>query len=122
MVKKINRNLIRKRIHVRVRKKITGTADKPRLNVYRSNTNIYAQLIDDNKGITLVSASSLEPAIKEKYSNGRNIEAAKAVGVLIAQKAMEKGIETVVFDRSGYIYHGRVRSLADGAREVGLRF
>lgn len=122
MVKKINRNLIRKRIHVRVRKKITGTADKPRLNVYRSNTNIYAQLIDDNKGITLVSASSLEPAIKEKHSNGSNVEAAKAVGVLLAQKALEKSMKDVVFDRSGYIYHGRVRALADGAREAGLRF
>ena len=122
MIKKINRNLIRKRIHVRVRKKITGTSERPRLNVYRSNTNIYAQLIDDRKGITIVSASSLEQTIKEKNSNGSNVGAAKEVGKLVAARAIEKGIESVVFDRSGYIYHGRVKSLAEGARETGLRF
>ena len=122
MIKKINRNIIRKRIHVRVRKKVTGTSDRPRLNVYRSNKNIYAQLIDDQKGITIVSASSLEQAVKEKHSNGSNTAAANEVGRLIAKRAAEKGIESVVFDRSGYIYHGRVKSLADGARESGLRF
>jgi large subunit ribosomal protein L18 len=122
MIRKISRSLIRKRIHVRVRKKISGTASRPRLNVYRSNTNIYAQLIDDQKGITLVSASSLEPAVKEKYSNGSNVLAAKAVGELLAARALEKGIEDVVFDRNGYIYHGRVKSLAQGARDKGLKF
>jgi large subunit ribosomal protein L18 len=122
MIKKINRGLIRKRIHVRVRKKVAGTAQRPRLNVYRSNTNIYAQIIDDQKGITIVAASSLEPAVKEKHANGSNVETAKVVGKLIAEKALEKGIDSVVFDRSGYIYHGRVKSLAQGAREAGLRF
>lgn len=122
MIKKINRNLIRKRKHIRVRKKVTGTSERPRLNIYRSNTNIYAQLIDDRKGITLVSASSLEQTIKEKHSNGSNIVAAKEVGKLVAARAIEKGIVNVVFDRGGYIYHGRVKSLAEGARETGLRF
>ncbi len=122
MIKKINRSLIRKRIHVRVRKKVAGTAQRPRLNVYRSNTNIYAQIIDDQKGITIVAASSLEPAVKEKHKNGGNVETAKVVGKLIAEKALEKGIDNVVFDRSGYIYHGRIKSLAQGAREAGLRF
>jgi large subunit ribosomal protein L18 len=122
MIRKISRSLIRKRIHVRVRKKISGTASRPRLNVYRSNTNIYAQLIDDQKGITLVSASSLEPAVKEKYTNGSNVLAAKTVGELLAVRALEKGIENVVFDRNGYIYHGRVKSLAQGARDKGLKF
>ena len=122
MIKKINRNLIRKRKHIRVRKKVTGTSERPRLNIYRSNTNIYAQLIDDRKGITLVSASSLEQTIKEKHSNGSNVATAKEVGKLVAARAIEKGIENVVFDRGGYIYHGRVKSLAEGARETGLRF
>jgi large subunit ribosomal protein L18 len=122
MIKRISRSLIRKRIHVRVRKKISGTTARPRLNIYRSNTNIYAQLIDDQKGITLVSASSLEPAIREKYSNGSNVQTAKAVGELIAVRALDKGIDTIVFDRSGYIYHGRVKSLAQGARDKGLKF
>lgn len=122
MIKKINRNLVRKRIHARIRRKIVGTSERPRLSVYRSNTNIYAQLIDDYRGITLISASSLEPSIKEKFSNGGNSEAAKEVGKLIAARAVEKGIENVLFDRSGYIYHGRVKSLAQGAREIGLKF
>jgi len=122
MIKKINRNLVRKRIHARIRRKIVGTSERPRLSVYRSNTNIYAQLIDDYRGITLISASSLEPSTKEKFSNGGNSEAAKEVGKLIAARAVEKGIENVLFDRSGYIYHGRVKSLAQGAREIGLKF
>ena len=122
MIKKINRRLIRKRIHVRVRKKVTGTSNRPRLNVYRSNTNIYAQLIDDQKGITLVSSSSLEADIKNIASNGSNIKAAYEVGKLVAKRALDKGIEEVVFDRGGYIYHGRVKSLAQGAREIGLKF
>ena len=122
MIKKINRSSIRKRIHVRVRKKVIGTSNRPRLNVYRSNTNIYAQLIDDQKGITLVSSSSLEADIKNIASNGSNIKAAYEVGKLVAKRALDKGIEEVVFDRGGYIYHGRVKSLAQGAREIGLKF
>ncbi|AFA49599.1 50S ribosomal protein L18 [Acetobacterium woodii DSM 1030] len=95
---------------------------RPRLNVFRSNKNIYAQIIDDTKGITLVSASSNDADLKGQLSNGGNIAAAKAVGQAIAKRALEKGIEAVVFDRGGYVYHGRVKELADGAREAGLKF
>lgn len=119
MIKKPNSNVARLRRHERVRKNISGTAEKPRLNVFRSLNNIYAQIIDDTKGITLVSASSLD---KSFDGYGGNIEAAKKVGKMVAERALEKGIKTVVFDRGGYIYHGRVAALADGAREAGLEF
>ena len=105
--------------HKRVRGKISGTAERPRLNVFRSNTNIYAQIIDDVKGVTLAAASSLD---KEISGNGGNKEAAKEVGKLLAKKATDKGIAEVVFDRGGYVYHGRVKELAEGAREGGLKF
>jgi len=117
-----SRNTNRKARHTRVRKKIVGTAVKPRLNVYRSNQNIYAQIIDDVTGNTLIAASSLETSVKDKVSNAGNKEAAKLVGELVAKKALEKGIEDVVFDRGGYLYHGRVKELAEGAREAGLKF
>ncbi len=119
MIKKQNSNVARLRRHERVRKNISGTAEKPRLNVFRSLNNIYAQIIDDTKGITLVSASSLD---KSFNGYGGNVEAAKEVGRMVAEKALEKGIKTVVFDRGGYIYHGRVAALAEGAREAGLEF
>ena len=105
--------------HGRVRGKISGTAERPRLCVFRSESNIYAQIIDDVAGNTLVSASSVEKGFE---GNGSNIEAAKKIGAVIAERALKKGIEDVVFDRGGYIYHGRVQALADGAREGGLKF
>ena len=114
------RQQLRRRRHVRG--KIHGTAERPRLTVFRSNKHIYAQLIDDAKGHTLVAASSLEKAMREDAKTGANIEAAKAVGKLIAERAKEKGIKEVVFDRGGYLYHGRVKELADAAREGGLNF
>ena len=119
MVKKIDKNAQRLKRHTRVRGKISGTPERPRLDVYRSNANIYAQIIDDVNGVTLVSASSLEKGFE---GNGGNKEGAKKVGELTAKKAAEKGITNVVFDRGGYVYHGRVASLADGAREGGLVF
>ena len=119
MISKIDRKATRERRHLRVRKKISGTAECPRLCVYRSNTNLYAQIIDDVAGVTLVSASTLDKAIKTKHANK---EAAKEVGTLIAKKAIEKNIKTVVFDRGGYIYHGVVKELAEAAREAGLEF
>lgn len=119
MVKKPNTNKARLHRHKRVRGKISGTAERPRLNVFRSANNIYAQLIDDVKGVTLCAASSIE---KEFTGNGGNKEGAREVGKLIAKKAAEKGITDVVFDRGGYIFHGRVKELADGAREGGLSF
>ena len=119
MVKKTNRKLERTRRHIRVRRKISGTADCPRLCVYRSNSNIYAQIIDDNAKVTLVSASTLDKNIKEKHANK---VAAKEVGALVAKRALEKDIKTVVFDRGGYIYHGIVKELAEAAREAGLKF
>ena len=118
MVKKESKNVSRVRRHARVRAKISGTAETPRLCVYRSNKNIEAQLIDDVKGITLVSSSSMSL----KLENGSNIEAAAKVGKDIAEKAVAKGLKKVVFDRSGYIYHGRVKALAEAAREAGLEF
>ena len=122
MIGKIDKNKIRKRKHVRVRKKISGTADCPRLCVYRSNSHIYAQIIDDEAGTTLVSASSLDKDIKGEISNGSNIEAATAVGKLVAERAAAKEIKDVVFDSGGYLYHGRVQALAEAAREAGLNF
>ena len=119
MVKKTDRKLERTRRHIRVRRKISGTADCPRLCVYRSNSNIYAQIIDDDAKVTLVSASTLDKSVKEKHANK---VAAKEVGSLIAKRAIEKNIETVVFDRGGYLYHGRVEALAEAARSKGLEF
>ena len=119
MVSKKDSNQARLRRHTRVRGKITGTVQRPRLNVYRSLNHIYAQIIDDVKGVTLVAASSVE---KDFGMAGGNKEAAKKVGELIAKRAAEKGITEVVFDRGGYIYHGRVKELAEGARKGGLKF
>ena len=119
MVSKINKKAMRLKRHVRVRGKISGTPERPRLNVFRSNANIYAQLIDDVNGVTLVSANTLE---KEFEGATGNCEAAKKVGACLAERAKAKGIEEIVFDRSGYIYHGRVAALAEGARESGLKF
>lgn len=119
MVSRQDSNIARKKRHVRVRGKISGTAQCPRLNVYRSLSNIYAQLIDDEAGVTLAQASTVE---KEFAQYGGNVEAAKAVGKKIAERATEKGIRECVFDRGGYVYHGRVAALADGAREGGLEF
>lgn len=119
MVKKVDTNKARIRRHARVRGKISGTAECPRLNVFRSASNIYAQIIDDVKGVTICSASTLD---KDFEGNGGNKEAARKVGEKIAKIALEKGIEEVVFDRGGYIYHGRVQELAEGAREGGLKF
>lgn len=122
MIKKADKNKLRKKKHLRIRNRISGTSERPRLNVYKSNKNIYAQIIDDASGVTLVSASTVEAAIKNSVSYGGNKEAAKEVGKLIAQRAVEKDIKTIVFDRGGYIYHGRVKELADAAREAGLEF
>ena len=119
MVKRIDKNAMRQKRHIRVRGKISGTAECPRLNVFRSNANIYAQIIDDVNGVTLVSASTLE---KDFEGATGNIEAAKKVGAALAERAKAKGIEQVVFDRGGYIFHGRVAALAEGAREAGLKF
>ena len=118
MINKTDRNVERKRRHARVRTKISGTPECPRLNVFRSNAHIHAQIIDDVNGVTLVSASSVEV----KIANGGNAEAAKLVGEELAKRALDKKIENVVFDRGGYIYTGRVQALADAAREAGLKF
>jgi large subunit ribosomal protein L18 len=112
------RNVIRQRVHFRIRQKMQGTLERPRLNVYRSLNHIYAQIIDDAKGETLLSASSLAAKVK----SGGNVAAAKEVGKLVAERALEKGIKKVVFDRGGYLYHGRIKALADAAREAGLEF
>ncbi|AQQ51789.1 50S ribosomal protein L18 [Planococcus lenghuensis] len=120
MITKQDKNATRKKRHARVRTKITGTAERPRLNVFRSNKHIYAQLIDDTRGVTLVSASTLDKAF-EGDSNG-NTEAAVKVGETIAKRASEQGLKSVVFDRGGYLYHGRVKALAEAARENGLEF
>ena len=119
MVRNVNKKAMRLHRHVRVRGKISGTPERPRLNVFRSNANIYAQLIDDVNGVTLVSANTLE---KEFEGATGNTEAAKKVGLTLAERAKAKGIEEVVFDRGGYVYHGRVAALAEGAREGGLKF
>ena len=122
MIKKASKNKVRLRKHLRVRKKISGTPECPRLDVFRSAKHIYAQIIDDVNGVTLVAASTLDPAIKGSVAYTGNKEAAKAVGKLVGEKAIEKGIKEVVFDRGGYLYHGRVQELAEGAREAGLDF
>ena len=120
MIKKTSRNELRKKRHYRVRSKVSGTAARPRLNVFRSNKHIYAQIIDDVTGHTLVSASTMDKDLNVDSSG--NIEAAVAVGTAIAKKALDKDITTVVFDRAGYLYHGRVAKLAEAAREAGLKF
>jgi large subunit ribosomal protein L18 len=116
MITQTKRNAIRQRIHARIRAKLSGTGERPRLNVYRSLNNIYAQLIDDEKGVTLVSASTI------KLKTGGNVAAAKEIGKTVAELAVEKGIKKVVFDRGGFLYHGRIKALADAAREAGLEF
>ena len=118
MIQAKQRNVVRQRVHSRIREKMSGTAARPRLNVYRSLNHIYTQLIDDAAGTTLASASTLQAKLK----TGGNVAAAKELGKLIAEKAQEKGIKKVVFDRGGYLYHGRVKALAEAAREAGLDF
>jgi len=118
MITQTRRNVIRQRIHARIREKLAGTAARPRLNVYRSLNHIYAQVIDDQTGRTLASASSLAMKLK----TGGNVAAAKEIGKAVAERAVEKGIKQVVFDRGGYLYHGRIKALADAAREAGLQF
>ena len=120
MINKVSRNDMRKERHSRIRENLFGTSEKPRLNVFRSNANITAQIIDDEKGVTLVSASTLEKELNVK--NGGNVEAAKLIGAEIAKRAKKAKIEEVVFDRGGYLYHGRVKALAEAARENGLEF
>ncbi|NCB34424.1 MAG: 50S ribosomal protein L18 [Clostridiales bacterium] len=122
MFKKRDRNEVRVIRHARVRKKISGTPDMPRLCVYRSNANIYAQIIDDTKGVTLVQASTMDASVKGTFDEANKTAAAKAIGKLIGERAVAAGVEKVVFDRSGYLYTGRVASLAEGAREAGLKF
>jgi len=122
LFKKEDTKAKRKKRHLRMRKKLAGTAQRPRLAVFRSLKHIAVQIIDDSQGHTLVAASSLEPEVKSQLTYTGNIEASKAVGKLIAEKALAKGIKQVVFDRGGYIYHGRIQALADAAREGGLEF
>ena len=122
MIKMIDKNAERQRRHMRVRKKISGTAQTPRLNVYRSLNHIYVQLIDDTKGVTLCSASTMEKDVKAEIKDMTKTDAAKVVGKKAAEKALKQGIKEVVFDRGGYLYTGRVQAVADGAREAGLNF
>ena len=119
MVKKISKNEIRERVHTRIRKKLQGTTERPRLAIFRSVAHIYAQVIDDTKGETIAAASSTE---KNAVPTGGNVAAAKEIGRKVAERAKEKGVNKVVFDRGGYLYHGRVKALADAAREAGLEF
>jgi large subunit ribosomal protein L18 len=121
MITPRQRNVIRQRVHTRIREKMSGTAERPRLNVYRSLNHIYTQLIDDQNGVTIASASTQSKKGEEKVTGG-NIAAAQTVGKLIAERGQEKGIKKVVFDRGGYLYHGRIKALADAAREAGLEF
>jgi large subunit ribosomal protein L18 len=122
MIRQISKNEIRERVHIRIRKKLRGTTERPRLTVFRSTAHIYAQVIDDIKGVTLVAASSTEKAAAVKKGAGGNVAAAKEIGKRVAERAKENGIKKVVFDRGGDIYHGRVKALADAAREAGLEF
>ena len=118
MIPKLKRNAVRQRVHARIRQKVHGTAERPRLNVYRSLNHIYAQVINDDQGVTLASAST----VTTKLKTGGNLEAAKEIGKAVAERAQEKGVKKVVFDRGGYLYHGRIKALADAAREAGLDF
>lgn len=122
MIKQASRKAIREKKHLRIRKHIIGVAERPRMAVFRSLKHMYAQIIDDTKGITLVSASTLEAPLKESLESTGNIDAAKMVGAEIAKKALEKGITEVVFDRGGNLFHGRIKAVAEGAREAGLKF
>ena len=122
MITKGDKNKARLKRHLRVRKKINGTTQRPRLSVFRSSKHIYAQLIDDVKGVTVASASTLDKELADQVGNGGNIEAARKIGELIANRAKAKGVEQIVFDRGGYLYHGRIQALADAAREAGLEF
>jgi large subunit ribosomal protein L18 len=122
VITKGNKNTARKKRHARVRRTVTGTATRPRLNVFRSSKHIYAQLIDDVAAVTILSASTLDEELKGSVSNGGSVEAAVKVGQLLAKRAKEKGHESIVYDRGGYLYHGRVKALADAAREEGLQF
>ena len=127
MISTIDKNSVRQRRHVRVRKSITGTAETPRMNVYRSLNHIYVQVIDDRAGnakggVTIAAASTMDKAVKEQIVGLSKTDAAKVVGTVAAQRAMEKGVTAVVFDRGGYLYTGRVKAVADGAREAGLKF
>jgi large subunit ribosomal protein L18 len=122
MAKHLSKNIKRQEVHTRIRKRIHGTADRPRLNVYRSLTHIYVQIIDDERGATLASASTVDKAIRAQNKSGGNVASAKLVGAEIAKRAKSLGIETVVYDRGGYQYHGRVKALAEAAREAGLKF
>ena len=118
----LDSNKVRLRIHERIRKRLIGNQVRPRLCVFRSNKHIYAQVVDDSKGSTVASASSLEPETKKETKGGGNVAAAKAVGKIVARRALDKGVQAVLFDRGGYIYHGRVKALAEAAREAGLKF
>jgi len=122
MGKTAEERIARLRRHRRVRKKVYGTSERPRLSVFRSTNHIYAQVIDDTQGVTVASASTLDPEVKTQVTTGGNTEAAKKVGEFVAKRAKEKGIDEVVFDRGGFLYHGRVKALADAAREAGLKF
>jgi large subunit ribosomal protein L18 len=127
MITKIDKNAVRQRRHARVRKTVIGTADMPRMNVYRSLNHIYVQVIDDRAGnekggVTIAAASTMDKAVKEKIAGMNKTDAAKVVGAVAAERAMAKGVQAVVFDRGGYLYTGRVKAVADGAREAGLKF
>ena len=127
MITKIDKNAVRQRRHARVRKTVVGTAEMPRMNVYRSLNHIYVQVIDDRAGnaaggVTIASASTMDKAVKEKIAGMNKTDAAKVVGAVAAERAMAKGVQAVVFDRGGYLYTGRVKAVADGAREAGLKF
>ncbi|MCM3043018.1 50S ribosomal protein L18 [Paenibacillus motobuensis] len=122
MITKGDKNKARLKRHLRVRRKVTGTAERPRLNVFRSSKHIYAQLIDDVAGVTIVSASTVEKELSGEIKNGGNVESARKVGEMIAKRAQEQGKKVVVFDRGGYLYHGRIQALAEAAREAGLEF
>lgn len=122
MIKKASRSEVRAKKHLKIRNKISGTAERPRLAVFRSNNHIYAQVIDDVKGHTIAAASTVEKALAEKLDKTSNVEAAAVVGEAVAKKAIDKGVTEVVFDRGGYIYHGKIKALADAAREAGLKF
>jgi large subunit ribosomal protein L18 len=122
MIPEIQKNRIRKRIHERLRQRMDGTTERPRLNVYRSLNHIYAQVIDDSSGTTLAAASTVQGRGKGSKKTGGNLASAKEIGKLIAERAKQKGVKKVVFDRGGYLYHGRIKALADAAREAGLEF
>ena len=127
MISQIDKNSVRQKRHARVRKNVTGTAEAPRMNVYRSLNHIYVQVIDDRfgdpkGGVTLAAASTMDKAVKEKIAGMSKTDAAKVVGAVAAERAIAKGVQTVVFDRGGYLYTGRVKAVADGAREAGLKF